>query len=441
MEVNKIISRIMRIRSIVILAIIFFSLIVSSSMILTSYGDDIAILFISWLEGKPKALIRFNIDIPKTVDGDYCFIAIHRFSTPYNPTPRGYSLPIYRGKVPCGLSIVVKDMINMFQVGVERDEKTGKLKPIYNSPEYVIIITSVKGYSFMKFIQVRVERPITDVSIHVIFKKYSTSSQSLHSKLSLSSIHLQSVVEEICDVTITYRTNTEFEGYCVAKTKLTYLNSIPGLQVAFGIVGGTSASVMYLESWGASCLSDNPDDPCPESTWSSAGKKRTISVVSEETDYIANGSRAIVWGSIRYNYEHWAVWNDDFKTYFKYDIFYPIEIGGLHTPQIIGTYQQPSTPPNYAYGPLKGDRKIWFTRNVYISDTKLSLSTSISVTITIYDFSVTVSISLYKAGESNNLYTTPYIHVIDISGKDYDWYYWWYKNDNPMTYEVEFYGR
>jgi len=71
-----------------------------------------------------------------------------------------------------------------------------------------------------------------------------------------------------------------------------------------------------------------------------------------------------------------------------------------------------------------------------LTDVKFDLSTSISVTVGA--FNVTVTVSPYKAESPQ--YKSPYVSVKDVSGKSYSWYYWWYKNNDPLNYEVEFYG-
>ncbi|MBO8181051.1 MAG: hypothetical protein H0Z19_11390 [Archaeoglobus sp.] len=63
---------------------------------------------------------------------------------------------------------------------------------------------------------------------------------------------------------------------------------------------------------------------------------------------------------------------------------------------------------------------------------------STNIGLSIGPISIGISVSPYKAGDDR--YSTPYERVVDVSGKGYDWYYWWYRNNDPMTYEVEFYG-
>jgi len=403
-------------------------------VVAASQQDDLSVLFNSWLEGKPKALIKLNVEIPKVEGAEKCFLAVHRFPTPYNPTkdPK-YTDIVYRGVVPCGSTITVKNFINMIQVGAK--EKNGEIKAVYDSPEYAIVVITSNGYSFSRILQTSVEKPITDLNIKAELKK----PEATLGKVLQQSNDVLGAVESSCSVTITYNDGENTKGYCVAKTKLTYLNSISGLSVSFGLVAGNPASAMYLEEWGASCVAvSDPSKPCSTSFWGSQGKKLAYSVYSGSTDPISNSYRAIVWGSIRYNYEHYAFW-DSSGFYWLYDFLYPYYIGGLLSPQVVGYYQKPSSPPSYAHGPLKGDGLIYFTP-VYDSNNKLPLSTSISVSIPIGPLSLSISVSPYEAGQSNQLYTTPYVNVKDVSGRNYGWYYWWYKNDDAMTYEIQFWG-
>ncbi len=381
------------------------------SFAVTTY-NEVDVLFKSWLEGKPKGVVRLNIETPKS--DDVCFVAVHRFFTPYNPTEKWNQTDIvYRGKVRCGETVVVKDIINLMQVGVR--EEGGEKRLLYDSPEYAVVVISKQG-GFSKVLQTDIARPITDVVVKVSFNegrlKEVTSSFETTSKC---------YIDENPDV-------------CVADTKLTYINSIPGLKVAFGLEG-TPPSVMYIESWGSFCYSRDPDSACPQSMWYSNGKKKTISQVGELSDFVSNGQRAIVWGDVEYRYERYAFWDDDLEIYWKYEFFYPTAIGGLPTPQIVGNYYPPRSPPRYAAGPLKGDIELNFEKPDQ-SDEKLSLSTSIGLSIG--QVSIGISVSPYKAGDDRE--TTPYVKIVDVSRKGYDWYYWWYKNNDPMTYEVEFYG-
>ena len=377
-------------------------------------NDEISLLFNSWLEGKPLGMVKIEVDTPKS--DDICFIAVHRFFTPSNPTKTWNQTDvIYRGKVKCGESVVVKDIIRMMQVGAR--EINGEVRPIYDSPEYAVVVVSKSG-GFNRIIQTDIVKPITEVKVRAEFEKRGTES-----------IYLA----EVQGKSTTCYINSNPDS-CVLDTKLTYLNSIPGLKTAFG-VERNPPSVMHIESWGSFCFSSDPDTACPPSMWYSSGKKLTISQFGRLSEYISNGQRAIVWGDVEYRYERYALWDDDFEIYWKYEFFYPAAIMGLSTPQVVGNYYPPSSPPSYASGPYKENYEINF-EEPYQSNVKLDLSTSIGLSIGPVSFGI--SISPYKSGDDR--YSTPYVSVVDISGKSYPWYYWWYKNNDRMTYEVEFYG-
>lgn len=424
----------MMLKNAIVLAVVV-TILLSIVILSAQYGDDIQLLFNSWLEGKPKALVKLHIHIPSGYGN--CSVIVHRFPTKYNPTADGYTTLIHRGKSPSGRTVTVKDVINMYQVGTVESEE-GK-RYLYDSPEYyvgVICVNKNDVYSFSKIVQTIITKPITDVDIHAELKKRSRAGD----RQSGSNFAMLASSEPVsCSITIDetsgepiYGQDYWAKGYCVASTKLAYLNSIPGLKTAFGITGLDSA--MYLEGWAAACYTTDIEH-CPTSFWDSAGKKLVIFVTTEKTDYISNGERAVVWGSVYYQYEYYAWYDSDFYTYFIYEIIYPKDIGGLHSLQIIGSYTPPSPPPPYARGPFKGDVDIYFPADT-LTDIKLPVSTSISVSIGPVSF--TISVSPYKAESPQ--YDPPYVSVIEISGRNYSWYYWWYKDDDPLNYEIEFYG-
>ncbi len=386
--------------------------VVGSAAVVAAENDEVRVLFNSWLEGKPVALVKLEIETPK-VD-DVCFVAVHRFPTKFNPT-KGETEIVYRGKIRCGEALVVRDFIRMVQVGIR--EEGGETKILYDSPQYAVVVISKSG-GFTRVISTDIVKPVTEVDVKVEFMKPRSSEKVAK---------LSSKATQTCYI----RNNPDI---CVADTKLTYINSIPGLKVAFGLERAPP-SVMYLEGWGSFCFSSDLDTPCPASLWFSDGKVKTISQAKDLSDYVSNGERAIVWGDVEYRYVRYAYWDDDFEIYWKYEFFYPVAIKGLSTPQVIGNYNPPSSPPYYAAGPFKGSKELNFEKP-YMSNDKLSLSTYIGLNIGPLSFGV--SVSPYKAGDDRE--TTPYVKIVDVSGKSYDWWYWWYRNNDPMTYEVEFYG-
>jgi len=412
------------------IALVALAVVVAALAVALANNDEVAMLFNSWLEGKPKALVKIHVEIPQ-INASKCVVEVRRFPSRFNPTEDGYTELIHRGKAQPGSVVTVKNVIKMVQVAV-----VNETEPVYDSPEYAVSVLCIgdnETYTFMQIVHPIVKKPIVDVYVKAKFKTVEKGKSKSAGK-SLLAAQLQ---PRQCDITnnkdYEYKDDWRWEirGHCTAWTRLTYLNSIPGLKTAFGVVGQESA--MYLEAWGAFCYLVDMDH-CPSNMWLSQGKKLTESAVSMESPYISNGQRAVVLGNVYYVYEYYAWYDDDLMIFFVSEYFYPQEIRGLDV-KVVGTYTPPSQPPSDATGPLRGDCAIWFNAN-RLTDNKLDLSTSISVNIGV--FSVSVNISPYKAESPQ--YRSPYVSVKDVSGKSYSWYYWWYKNNDPLNYEVEFYG-
>jgi hypothetical protein len=128
-------------------------------------------------------------------------------------------------------------------------------------------------------------------------------------------------------------------------------------------------------------------------------------------------------------------------------IIYPVEIGDFDGAGVypVGYYVQPSSPPSYAYGPVTGGGEYSFAMyedKVRETDYKIDVTTSISFCANAWQaigLCASLNINVYKAGRHDSQYTTPAFVVYDKSGRRFGWYYWWFKNNDPMTYEVMFY--
>lgn len=112
----------------------------------------------------------------------------------------------------------------------------------------------------------------------------------------------------------------------------------------------------------------------------------------------------------------------------------PRSIAGLAPAPYLGEYRhgQPVDPK----GPVLGMLVISFG-DAYGSDEKVGdvLTTGVNFC---YELGCTqLDVSVYKAGRQDRLYTTPYLVVYDVSGREHGWFYWWYRDGDPMTYEVE----
>ncbi len=326
-----------------------------------------------------------EIEVATPPGGGRCFVAVHRLPTFANPTPDWRSEVLYQGVAPCGVPVKVDNIIDLREVG--RNDTA----ILYDSPQYIVVIS--KNGSHIGVVTPTITR------IHVA------------AHLEKSGAVAGADPESFCNVTIqgqTYSPEPEDWGYCTAPTKLACLNSIQGLQVRFKVQGGVPASAMYLEGWGAACMSDlnRAMEPCEADAWSSAGKFRAFSVVAQVSDVLADGQRAVVWGYVYYQYEHYAYSDWGGFAYYVYDLLYPAKITGLAPLQMAGLYTQPPAPPSYASGPLRGDVEVWLTPTK-TTDNKLPISTSIGVGIGVYGFSLSITVSPYEAGDDSTTRLRP----------------------------------
>jgi len=124
--------------------------------------------------------------------------------------------------------------------------------------------------------------------------------------------------------------------------------------------------------------------------------------------------------------------------YFHY--LYPVEIRGVYRADqypiggYIEAYTPPDTAPTYSYVGC-GSQSIDFTPT-YVSDSSLvSTSVNFSLSLGSIRWSATLTVDFYKAGRSDDRYVTLYV---SISAPHGFCYYWWYNNDDKMTYEILF---
>jgi hypothetical protein len=234
---------------------------------------------------------------------------------------------------------------------------------------------------------------------------------------------------------------------CISITKLAYINSIPGLEVRFQLQGGSKASAMYLSSYMKDCLDwDLLNCTCYQwsSDWHEAGKVLTISLVTQTTpNGVSNGERGVISGPVEYNRQILSSKHNSMKSCYTGPSWYvyPRYIGGLQYITVIGQYNNHDTPPSNAFGPIGGNVEIDFGQyGATSNDEKTGLFTAITFCAVGWESCANLNIHVYSAGRHDNQYITPIEVVNDISGKGYNWYYWWFKDNNPMTYEVEFYG-
>jgi len=103
----------------ILLSLVVIILVVS--IVLTYHNHYTNVPFSSQPSGKPKALIRLHIHIPKISDSAICYVVARRFTTKFNPTLNGYTELIFKGKTKSGTTVTVESIMNMHQVGVLRN--------------------------------------------------------------------------------------------------------------------------------------------------------------------------------------------------------------------------------------------------------------------------------------------------------------------------------
>lgn len=402
--------------------------------------DEIQVVVQSWLAGKPKMLVELELKLP-LVDADYCFIAVKRFSTPSNPTKNGVVEDVHIGLHKPGSSVVVKKLLDAFVAKWERDPATGELKVGYHEPQELFIIAHcVKGNSIvLKYGRIHkayLKSPIHREAIEIpVIPEKARLAHDISGSSGSTSL--------TCVINITGKTPTGGNiGECYAFIAGPYIYSLRNLYTSLGLLARPKPSVVYVEGFWDTvycplgyCERDAP-------IWSSAGKKLVVSDIDDSTPELMGNYKVRVFFRVKYVYEeNW--WCDSFAgVCFKYYLLYPQAIKGLFRGDEIGLASlEPYTPPRHpGYAALLGYgvTEINFININFHEDThkadEVSANTLVVFKLPPY-WSATLSVGFYKAGRNDRQYTTPYLRVSNTRS---ELIYWWYKDNDPTTYEVMF---
>lgn len=420
----------MKLHVIALIAISIASLALVGSYV---YVDDIHLLFNSWLEGKPKAMNKLIIHVPSPPNAYKCFVIVKRFPTPLEPTKNGRSELLYKGVVSPGKVVVVKHIFDAVPVSFKAVSNEHRVL-YYEPKEYFIGILCIDKdkhtvFRFGKIYQVVPRKLINEVDIWP------------RAKASLSSLEmpkLSGIAEESSSPDYVSECTWYDVDECIAWIAFTYVNSIPGIKASFGILGGPIPSAVYIEAFSRT-YTDVEASMGEIPPFDSAGKKLVSSDVTEKTDYVCDGRRGKVLLDVVFRDEQDWFCDNFVGLCVCFETFYPVEVGGIKLDSnYSGWYSQPSSPPLYATGPIHGDITIWFAKPNEVIET--DEVTGVRTSLTVYG-SVTVTVDIYKAVRYDSEYTTPYVEIKDVSGKTYDWYYWWYRDNDKKTYEVLLYGK
>lgn len=235
-------------------------------------------------------------------------------------------------------------------------------------------------------------------------------------------------------------------GYCMTWVAGPNLYSISGLKTAFGLSGPPNTSqysAVYISSFAdlAYCPAGT-EESCDHHTpqWANSGKVVVPTIVSKFTGLLSGNSYVRIFFNVRYNYYIYWVCDSFAGACMKGWYLEPVTVGGVQRADELGLSNvrpySPSTHPPYAYGPNIGNAYVWF-KPVSQSD---SIVTSITITFgfPLEGWTALLSVSYYKAGRDDNQYIPPLIHIVDVSDRAAVWYYYWFRDNNSMTYEALF---
>jgi len=426
------------------------------------YYDDLLQVFESWRSGEPRALIVLDIRVPQ-VDADRCVLTVLRYPSMYLPN-NGTLERLYRGVVPPGSTVAVRKFIPAIPVKMRYDEARGSYVVDYYEPqEFLVMVHCVKDnttvFKFGRNVEVYprnvVHREVIDIA--ALAERHGREASARQGDVSTLFV---SDAREIdggggsgpmfsCDIIVTETSWDSVgsvwrvKGYCVTYVAGPYLYSLNGMQTQFGldyIAATGKASAVYIESFydTHNCIAGSKGIP----DWKSAGKKLVPSRGKFESyPPLIENSKVRIYFQVTYIYEY-EIWYDIFSGVgcMEWWTLYPFEVGAVVRADIIGAgFVEPYTPPSpppYAYLTY-GSSLIGFNRNPYVSDYSLAVSSvSFSFTYTYpASWSVTLTVNFYKAGRDDGQYGTPYVKVEPTSLFGY---YWWYKDNDAMTYEVLF---
>ena len=413
-----------------VLAIILTILL--GTVVILSAADEISTLFNSWLEGKPRMLVKLEITLPQ-VDADRCVVIIKRFPTAYNPTEDGYTESIYEGVHTPGATLVAKNTLFAHVVKYRLDPRTNEYVVDYYEPqEYVIFVNCVKDnttvFEWAKIVEVFPRSIIHTEKIEVKTERAEIGSDLIHNLGDGGEIENTFS----CDIVIVKQRNDYKKGECYTWVRGPPIYSIQGLNTSF-VLHTYPRSAVYLEGFSNTKFAFRPIDES-QVQWGSAGKKLTPSVISRETMGLAGYYKATIYFYVRYQYEYAWYCSSIIGGCITYWLLYPTDILSVarscEDPMLPCDLQSytPPTPPYYRVQGSLGETLIWFNGT---SETDIPLS-SITVGFTYAGvWTASLNVDFYKAVRNDTQYTAP---AIRINATRYYW--WWYKDNDPRNYEI-----
>jgi hypothetical protein len=414
------------------LALVLVPLIMFSAFIgVFLYRDEISVLVNSWLNNNPQVLVKLKVKLP-SVDADVCFVAVHRFETPYVPVNER----LFAGIVAPGVEVEVKKLIPAIPVKLRYDERTKQYVVEYYEPQqFFILVHCVKGdTTVFKYGRVYEVFPRSIIHQEVIEIQGSSRPPRLSANLIDGG---GGSTQPTCNIYRIYDPNDPFaRGECRTWVLGPYLYSIEGLRTRYGIKHYPKPSAIYLTAFYDSAWCP---PYCEEITpnWKEAGKMLAPSLADKVTDWLTGNSKVRVAFDVAYRYYMYDWCDGVAGVCWFYWLLAPYRVYGVLKASGVGLgyveYYSPPQHPNYAHD-MYGDITLWFEINQQTDEVIVTITIGFSCD---YEgWSAGLSISFYKAVRSDNQYASPFVYIEDLTGRTYTWYYWWYKDNNPLNLEI-----
>jgi len=400
-----------------------------------SNSDDLQLLFSNWLSGKPKAMVKLIVNTPSAPQISYCYVAVRRLPTPMEPTSSGYSELIYFGRVPGGATVVVRHVFNAVPVYFNVTRSGGERLGYYEPKEYVVTVTCVgrdgkplPQYTYTKFINVFPKKLISVVPI----RPPKAAPPNLRSRgEGVVGGGSSYAYESTCKIRIT-KVGRDAEGvyklgYCNAWVALTYVNSVPGISttVEFNKYPPTA---VYLTAFA------RHDGIASTGSWEPAGELPAESLIAPTggvKPYASDGGRRLILVEVRFAYEYHEVGGPGGRVAVT-ELLYPTCIGAAASIPA-GRYVEPAAHPPYAFRMGQSTSISLGVKGAVVSGKVTGVKTLLKVSALGGPGFLKAVVSVYRAVRSDREYAPLYFLVIDKGGVPY---WWWFRGDDPTTYEV-----
>ena len=385
------------------------------------------VLMSSWFSGEAKAMDRIVVTVPSVPQVSYCYVAVRRLPTLLEPTEDGYSQLLFFGRVNRGGTVTVEHVFNATPVtyGIG---KPGKAYARYYEPkDYIVSVICfgsngeyLRNYSYSWLVEVT---PRKLVNIYHVPQPAPPSNPSSNPRAGEEPDYMSS-----CNIVMT-REGVDLEGpykegYCDAWVAFMYVNSVPGLKVAvkFPEYPPTGIYFTAFSKFGNAVSNGG---------WEVSGRRVAYSLISGVTDFVSDGERELILVKVRYKYEYHEIDGPDGNRLVSIEQLYPSEIIGIDDIPA-GRYVEPGTHPPYAMHAEKSYEVSFGLRGSEVTDEVTGVSTSLTVGVRGASPSV-LTVNVYKAVRSDRLCSPPHLVIRDYSNEGY---WWWFKNDDPLTYTV-----